>query len=85
MTPLGFGELVHIARRSHGSLPSEITWRGRRHLVRSLESVAAPPRGRLREAPERTFYRMRTSTGLRLLLSEDNQRGLWRIERVLSS
>lgn len=76
MTPLGAGEIVWMGRLGRSGAPADFTWRGRRHTVRTVEGW--------REANgERSLYRIRTSGGMRCLISLDSGREIWRMERVL--
>ncbi len=83
MSSLGFGELVHIARLSYGEIPAEFTWRGRRHVVRVVEDLRLERSDAHRSRSPRRLLRLRTSSGMRCLLSEDRNRGVWKLERVL--
>ncbi|MCJ7511578.1 MAG: hypothetical protein MUO23_01255 [Anaerolineales bacterium] len=56
-------------------LPSEFTWRGKRHVVRRLE--------RMQSAVRQGRYHLTTADGLRCIVSQDHERRTWHIERVL--
>ncbi len=73
------GEPIHVPRETNRWAPVEFFWRGNRHLIRSWE--ARPPASRDKG---RRFYRVRTATGLRCMVSEDPGRGQWRLEKVLA-
>ena len=78
---IGIGEFIHVRREEPRQAPREFFWRGSRHEVRSWEGR---PRAALRRDGRR-LYRVRTSTGLSCMLSEEVGRGLWRLERILNS
>ena len=78
---IGIGEFIHVRRDEPRQAPREFFWRGSRHEVRSWEG--RPPAAGRRDGQR--LYRVRTSTGLRCMLSEDVGRGLWRLERILQS
>jgi hypothetical protein len=83
MSPLGGGELVQVLSRTSSGFPADFTWRGRRHVVRLVESYRGAGGGRGAGRPGRRVYRLRTISGMRCLLSMDPRSGLWRMERVL--
>ncbi len=85
MTPIHFGELVHIARWSKAAYPAEFTWRGRRHVVRAVEDYRVQSNGGGSPGASRRLFQLRTASGMRCLLSEDEHRGLWRLEGILGS
>ncbi len=78
---IGIGEPIHVPKETDRRAPIEFFWRGSRHVIRTWE---ARPSGSSRDKGRR-FYRVRTATGLRCMLSEDPGRGQWRLEKVLPS
>lgn len=78
---IGIGELIHVPRQDTRHPPLEFFWRGNRHQVRSWDSPGEAHGRR----DNRRLYRIRTATGLRCMLSEDVGRGLWRLERILTT
>jgi hypothetical protein len=76
MTPIGAGEIVWVERQGGSGAPTDFTWRGRRHVVRAVEGWRAT-------GGARSLYRIRTSGGMRCLISLDSGRRIWRMERVL--
>ena len=83
MIPFGCGELVKVHSPSHDAVPTEFTWRGQRHRVRSIDHYQTNGY-RYRDGVERLhFYQLRTTRGMCCLLSQDSSRGTWRMERVL--
>lgn len=84
MIPVGCGELVAVRSPSKDAMPSEFTWRGRRHRVRSIDHYKTN-RYRHRDGVEwLRLFRLRTTQGMCCLLSQDVSRGTWRMERVLA-
>jgi hypothetical protein len=83
MSPVGYGELVQVLSLTSSGFPADFTWRGRRHVVRLVESCRGTERGRGAERPGRRVYQLRTISGMRCLLSMDPRNGLWRMEQVL--
>ncbi len=78
----GAGEAVHVWQRARSGAPEEFIWRGRRYLVRSVESdqVSRPPvAGGVRR------LRVRTTSGLQCILAQDPALGSWKMDRVVSS
>jgi len=77
----GAGETVRVWSRAPSVAPEEFIWRGRRYLVRSIESERggrAPVWGGMRR------FRVRTTTGLSCILAQDPALGGWKMDRVLS-
>jgi len=83
MNGLFMGEPVQVHRSSDGRFPSEFTWRGRRHRIRSIETLRWIEPQRPMSDARAVRIRLRTNEGLRCWLSQDPLRGLWSIERVL--
>jgi hypothetical protein len=83
MNGLVMGEPVQVHRSSEGRFPSEFTWRGRRHRIRSIETFRWIEPQRPMSGARAVRIRLRTSGGLRCWLSQDPVRGLWSMERVL--
>ena len=84
MTKLGSGELIHVESWIGELLPRAFRWRGRRHLVRLVESF---PRGTSRRDDVLAGQRLvslRTSSGLRCVLLHDSRSGTWRMKQVLT-
>jgi len=83
MNVFGFGELVRVVPSARGVLPVEFTWRGRRHRVQSVEGYRTESKRRQTGVVQRRFYRLRTRSGLRCLLSQDVVHDIWHMEHVL--
>jgi hypothetical protein len=76
MTPLGAGEVVWMEKPSKGGAPTSFTWRGRHHTIRLVEAW--------REAgASLRLFRVRTTGGMRCLISLNLGQEIWRMERVL--
>jgi hypothetical protein len=83
MSALGEGELVQVMARTSLGLPADFTWRGRRHVVRLVESCRGGEAVRGAGRSGRRVFRLRTVTGMCCVVSTDSRSGLWRMERVL--
>jgi hypothetical protein len=77
----GAGDAVHVWQRARSVAPEEFIWRGRRYLVRSVESDQV---GRPAVAGVRRL-RVRTTDGLQCVLAQDPALGSWTMDRVVSS
>ncbi|HKY83240.1 MAG TPA: DUF6504 family protein [Anaerolineales bacterium] len=77
----GVGDAVHVWQRARSVAPEEFIWRGRRYLVRSVESdqVGRPAVTGVRR------LRIRTTNGLHCVLAQDPALGSWTMDRVVSS
>lgn len=75
----GAGDPIHVWLKNDADLPEEFVWRGRRHRVRTVELLPGPPAG-----PGGRRFRVRTSSGLRLVLQQDSGFGSWRIDRMMT-
>ena len=85
MSVFGFGELVRVVPSARGVLTIEFTWRGRRHRVQSVEGYRTESKLRQTGVAQRRFYRLRTKSGMRCLLSQDVANDIWHLEHVLVS
>jgi hypothetical protein len=83
MAILGNGEFVHVRRGGVTKLPTEFSWRGKHYLIRAIEGYRVDFRQSSEQRSERRIYRIRTSLGLRCLLSEDPRHGTWQMEGVV--
>jgi hypothetical protein len=77
----GAGEAIHVWQADRSLAPQEFIWRGRRYLVRSVESDGYA-RTATKDSAHR--YRIRTTSGLRCILRHDAALGSWRMDRVVS-
>jgi hypothetical protein len=80
---LSIGEMVRVVSGESGKLPTEFTWRGRRHLVRRIEGYRTEYRYRQGGISERKHFHLRTSRGMSVMLSQDVDRGSWHLESVI--
>jgi hypothetical protein len=78
----GAGEPIHVWPSRGGLTPSEFVWRGRRYRVRALE---AAPREPGTPGAVRRWFRVRTTSGLSCVLTQDVAGGAWRIDRLVPS
>jgi hypothetical protein len=78
----GAGEPIHVWMMQGNAAPSEFVWRGRRYRVRAMEASPgdSPTVG---GSPRR--FRVRTTSGLSCVLSQDVPGGAWRIDRLVSA
>jgi hypothetical protein len=77
-----FGEFVHVARKRKSGIPDEFLWRGRRHRIRRLESCR-DERRRTRDATRlHRLFLIRTTSGLRCVISHDVDGDTWRMEHM---
>ncbi|HEY44146.1 MAG TPA: hypothetical protein G4O11_09210 [Anaerolineae bacterium] len=83
MTSVEYRELVTVVPLTCGKLPLEFTWRGRRHRVRSVESFHTETKSHRNGVIQRRFFRLRTASGMRCLLSQEVERETWHLEKVL--
>jgi hypothetical protein len=83
MTAVEYGELVRVVPMAFGIFPTEFTWRGRRHRVRSVERFDTETELCHNGVMRRRLYRLRTASGMRCLLSQDIERETWHLEKVL--
>lgn len=83
MTAVEYGELVRVIPITSGIFPTEFTWRGRRHRVRSVERFDTETRPRRSGVMRRRLFHLRTASGMRCLLSQDIERETWHLEKVL--
>lgn len=83
MTAVEYGELVRVIPVASGTFPTEFTWRGKRHRVRSVERFDTETRQRRSGVTRRRLFRLRTASGMRCLLSQDIERETWHLEKVL--
>lgn len=84
MTGWQVGEVVHMSGGMPSGWPREFTWRGRRHRVRRVDGYRSQFRSHAHENSERRYYTLRTSGGLRCVLTQDVRRGIWTMDRVLT-
>ncbi len=81
MGSLRLGEGLHVRLAAGKGVPSSFVWRGRQHIVRSVEAR--------RSAGEAGaglyFFTLRTESGMRCEVSFDAVRGAWRLEKILTS
>ncbi len=93
--PVGHGEIVLVDSSGPGRSPRAFIWRGRRYQVLDMQPARrSPPAGRQPSVAGRggwssyrsrlDLVRLRTSSGMRCILSCDVGRDLWRMERVLA-
>lgn len=85
MTGWLVGEVVHLSGGVRSDLPNEFTWRGRRHRVRRVEGYQLRTQIHAHETSRRKYYTLRTVNGLRCVLAQDVNRGIWTIDRVLTN
>jgi hypothetical protein len=78
----GAGEPIHVWPPHGNAAPAEFVWRGRRYRVRALETD--PGDGQGQGGTSRRF-RVRTTSGLSCVLSQDVGGGAWRMARLVSS
>ncbi|NIS82407.1 MAG: hypothetical protein GTO14_19865 [Anaerolineales bacterium] len=83
MIRFGSGELVVVCSTSKDVMPSEFTWRGQRHRVRSIDRYQTNTYRQRNGVEQLRLFRLRTTRGMRCLLSQDVSRGIWRMERIL--
>lgn len=83
MAPVGSGEVIRVGDSAPAGVPVEFTWRGRRYAVRAVDNYQTPKPGGRGKRLDRATFRIRTTSGLRCLVSVDVSRGLWCMERVL--
>jgi hypothetical protein len=83
MTSVEYRELVTVMPLIHGKFPLEFTWRGCRHRVRSIESFHSKTISHRNGVIRRRFFRLRTASGMRCLLSQNVERETWHLEKVL--
>lgn len=81
MGSLRFGEGLHVTLSGAKGLPASFVWRGRQHIVRSVEAsrTTSVAGSGLR------LFTLRTETGMRCEVSFDSARGAWRLEKILTS
>jgi hypothetical protein len=77
------GEVVHISSSTNTGMPMEFSWRGRRHRVKRVEDYRATTRSHPSVNRKQSSYALRTARGLRCVLSLDERRGIWVMDRVL--
>ncbi len=85
MTAIEYGELVRVVPKVSGIFPTEFTWRGRRHCVRSVERFETETKPHRDGVMRRRLFSLRTTSGMRCLLSQDMERETWHLEKVLIS
>jgi hypothetical protein len=85
MNGLVMSEPVKVIRGRGAVWPSEFTWRGRRHRIRSVEVFRWVEANAGVGAPRGMRMRLRTASGLRCWLSQEPGREIWTIERMLDS
>ncbi len=85
MKVIGFGETLWVAASAGDALPAEFTWRGRRHRVRRIERFRMETYPSRNGLVRRRFFRLRTASGMRCLVSQDVDRDTWRMEKVVTS
>lgn len=86
MYPIGSGEAIVMNMATEDGRPMQFTWRQNRYQVHRLESTKknkVPSTGNGRLA--RRTFRIRTTSGLRCTISQDESRRNWRMERVLNA
>jgi hypothetical protein len=77
------GELVYMTKSTSAGLPMEFAWRGRRHRVKQVDDYRSRTRDHSFMGKRRRSYVLRTARGLRCVLSKDEGRGIWVMDRVL--
>ncbi len=81
MGSLRFGEGLHMRLSATKGLPASFVWRGRQHVVRSVE----PGRTTGMAGSGLRLFTLRTETGMRCEVSFDSARRAWRLEKILTS
>lgn len=78
------GELVTVLS-SRDPLPIEFTWRGRRHRIRRIDHYATRTFQNRQRIEHQRLFHLWTAGGLRVLLSQEVNRDVWRLEHIVES
>ena len=79
-----FSEMVRVDSTPGSFYPVEFTWRGRRHRVRSIETYRTENKQSWQGVVIHRLFRLRTTSGMRYLLSQDVARNIWHVDEVHS-
>lgn len=80
MGSLRLGEGLQVRPGGGKDVPSSFVWRGRQHVVRSVEARRTAGAAAL----GLRLFTLRTDSGMRCEVSFDAVRGAWRLEKILT-